>query len=151
MRADDAARGPAARTALLLAMLGTGLSAYLTVEHFSAHPTLACPESATVNCLAVTTSRWAELAGVPVAVLGLAYFVVMTGLVAPAAWRRPALDRVRTAAGFLGCVMVVYLVWAELFGVGALCLWCTAVHVCTLGLFAAVQWHTATLAAPAGR
>jgi uncharacterized membrane protein len=40
---------------------------------------------------------------------------------------------------------VIYLLWAELFRVGAICLWCTAVHVCTLGLFVTILLH------PAGR
>ena len=31
--------------------------------------------------------------------------------------------------------MVFYLVWAELFKIGAICLWCTVVHVLTLALF----------------
>jgi uncharacterized membrane protein len=39
-------------------------------------------------------------------------------------------------------VSAVYLVWIELFRVGAICLWCTAVHVCTLALLATVLWTT---------
>ena len=41
----------------------------------------------------------------------------------------------------------LYLVWIELFRVDAICLWCTAVHVCTLALLATVLWSTATLRA----
>ena len=33
--------------------------------------------------------------------------------------------------------------WVELFRVNALCLWCTAVHVCTLALLGTVLWRTA--------
>ena len=29
----------------------------------------------------------------------------------------------------------IYLVWAELFRIEAICLWCTGVHVVTLALF----------------
>jgi uncharacterized membrane protein len=32
--------------------------------------------------------------------------------------------------------MVVYLVWAELFRIDAICLWCTVVHALTIALFA---------------
>jgi uncharacterized membrane protein len=38
---------------------------------------------------------------------------------------------------------VIYLIWAELFRVGAICLWCTAVHVCTFGLFVTILWRVA--------
>jgi uncharacterized membrane protein len=38
----------------------------------------------------------------------------------------------------------ICLVWAELFRVDAICLWCTAVHVCTLALLGAVLWTTSS-------
>jgi uncharacterized membrane protein len=34
--------------------------------------------------------------------------------------------------------MVIYLVYAELFQINAICLWCTTVHVVTFALFVAV-------------
>jgi uncharacterized membrane protein len=40
-------------------------------------------------------------------------------------------------------VMALYLVWVELFRVDALCLWCTAAHLCAVGLLAAVLWRVA--------
>ncbi len=131
-----------------LAAAGLAVSIYLTIEHYSGSTALACPENATINCAKVTTSSWSRFLGLPVAVLGLAYFVVMTLLVLPAAWRRRRLDAVRLAGAGLGMAMVLYLVWAELFRINAICLWCTAVHVCTLGLFTAILWRTA--AAPPG-
>ena len=119
------------------------MSIYLTIEHYSGSTVLACPESATINCAKVTTSSWSRFAGIPVAVLGLAYFVAMALLVTPAAWRRRTLDPVRVISAGLGTAMVIYLVWAELFRINAICLWCTVVHVCTLGLLATILWHTA--------
>ena len=35
--------------------------------------------------------------------------------------------------------MVVYLVYTELFRIGAICLWCTAMHVTALALFGVVM------------
>lgn len=139
--------GGAAVAALAFAAVGLAVSVYLTIEHFTSSALLACPESATINCAKVTTSRWSHIAGIPVAVLGLAYFVAMTALTLPPAMRRRALDRVRIAAAGLGVAMIVYLIWIELFRVDAICLWCTAVHVCTVGLFAAVLWLAITPAA----
>ena len=128
---------------LVVAVVGLVLSAYLTLEHFTSSAVLACPEGATINCAKVTSSPWSEILGIPVAVLGLAYFIAMTALVTPAAWRRRRLDAVRVGGAGLGVVMVLYLVWVELFRVNALCLWCTGVHLTTLVLLGTVLWRTA--------
>lgn len=93
--------------------------------------------------LKVTTSKWSVIAGVPVAVLGLAYFVVMTILVAITS-QSPALRVARLVGASAGVLMVIYLVYIELFQVNTICLWCTGVHVLTLVLFGAVLWRDAT-------
>jgi len=128
---------------LVVALIGLAISAYLTITHFTSPAALACPEGAVVNCAKVTTSQWSVIAGVPVAVLGLAYFVAMSALLTPAAWRRAPLDPVRIAGVTTGVAMVLYLVWLELFRVNAICVWCSAVHVCTLVLLPAVLWRVA--------
>ena len=65
------------------------------------------------------------------------YFVVGLVLLLPAAWRSPdpRVSRSRLTWAALGVLMVLYLVWAEFFGVSAICLWCTSVHVITLLMF----------------
>lgn len=120
-------------------------SAYLTVEHYTGSTALACPEGATINCAKVTTSSWSHIGGIPVADLGLTYYLAMLVLLLPPAWAHARLDPLRIAAAALGVVMVLYLIWIELFRVDAICLWCTAVHICTVALFAAVLWHTSGL------
>ena len=127
-------------TSTVLCLAGLAASAYLTVEHFSSSPSYACPVTATINCIKVTSSTYSKLFGVPVAVLGLLFFLGMTPLCLPVAWRSasPWLPRLRLAGITLGVVFVIYLVWAELFRIDAICLWCTGVHVVTLALFAVV-------------
>jgi uncharacterized membrane protein len=136
----DAEPGPrwAQVTALLLAVAGLLVSAYLTFEHYSSSATLACPETGVVNCVKVTTSSYSTLVGVPVALLGLLFFAAMTVLCTPAAWRAssPWVGRARLAGSVAGVAMVAYLVWAELFRIDAICLWCTVVHALTVALFA---------------
>lgn len=127
---------PAARwrrvASLLLALAGLGVYVYLTVDHF-AKIKLVCAESGVVNCQKVTTSAQSHFLGIPVAVLGLAFYVAMTALNLPAAWR--AADRrvhlARLALALVGIVFVLYLVAAELLIIGNICLWCTSVHVIT--------------------
>jgi uncharacterized membrane protein len=135
----------ASKSSLVLALLGFAISLYITIEHYRGSTTLACPESAAINCVKVTTSRWSHLAGIPVAVLGLAYFAAMIVLLLPRTWQHRSLDPVRVAAAVLGVAMVLYLLWIELFRIDAICLWCTAVHACTVALLATTLWHTSSL------
>ncbi|NHN57093.1 vitamin K epoxide reductase family protein [Calidifontibacter sp. DB0510] len=125
-----------APASLALAVLGLLVSAYLTFEHFTGSTTLACSDSGAVNCAKVTTSDWSRFLGMPVAVLGLAFFVAMVVLCLPVVWRRAPrwVDYLRLAAAGVGMVMVLYLVWAEFFKINAICLWCTGVHVITFVL-----------------
>ncbi|NYJ74169.1 vitamin K epoxide reductase family protein [Allobranchiibius huperziae] len=122
---------------LALSVLGLAVSIYLTYEHFTGSSTLACSGSGQVDCLKVTTSQWSKLFGIPVAMLGLLFFVAMTAVCLPPVWRRAPrwVDLARIAATGVGLVMVFYLIWAEFFRIHAICLWCTGVHVITFVLF----------------
>ncbi|MGW6276240.1 vitamin K epoxide reductase family protein [Kribbella sp. NPDC055071] len=135
---------------LAVSIVGIGVAAYLTYEHFTAGTTLACPETGVVNCFKVTSSQYSKLFGIPVALLGLLFFVGMTVLSLPPLWRTtsPWPGRLRLAAVLVGVVFVCYLIWAELFQIDAICLWCTVVHVLTLVLFGLVVIRLA-LAPPA--
>jgi uncharacterized membrane protein len=137
----------------ILVVIGLADAAYLTLTHFSEHVRLACSDSGTINCAKVTTSPQSSILGIPVAVLGLAYFLVAAGLCAPPAWRspEPLVRAARLAWAIAGVGTVVYLVYAELFEIDAICLWCTLVHVVTIVLFMVVAVGEALLAgAPSG-
>ncbi len=147
-------------SAMLTAAAGIGVATYLTIEHFTGATTLACPHTGTLNCQKVTTSPESVFLGVPVALLGLLYFAAMLVANMPAAWRSPArwLRTGRLALAAIGILFVLYLLYVELFTVNAICLWCTAVHVLTVGLFAIICVGTALTAvtspptgAPRGR
>jgi uncharacterized membrane protein len=130
---------------LVLVVAGLAVAAYLTVEHYTASTTLACPETGVVNCQKVTTSAQSAVLGIPVALLGLLFFVAMLPLSLPLAWRSgyPALRWARLAFAVVGVGFVFYLVYTELFTLNAICLWCTAVHVLTIALFAVIALGTA--------
>jgi uncharacterized membrane protein len=125
---------------LLLSLGGVAVSAYLSYEHYTTSTTLACPNRGVLNCLKVTTSAESKLLGIPVAVLGLIFFLAMVGFCLPAAWRSraPQLHWARLGATLAGVVMVVYLISVELFVLDAICIWCTAAHGIALALFSAV-------------
>ena len=129
-----------APTSLGLTVVGLLVSIYLSYEHLTENATLACTVGGVVDCAKVTTSSWAYVFGIPVAFLGLVFFVATMVLMLPSTWRRPEpwLDRLRLGWMTVGLAMVLYLVWAEFFKIGAICSWCTVVHVATFALWAVV-------------
>lgn len=132
--------GWARLASLGLSLTAVAIASYLTVVHYTDPAALACPDTGIVNCALVTTSSWALVLGVPVAVLGLLWAVAMTALTVPLAWGSDALwvDRVRLALSGAGAAVVLYLVYVELFRLGAICLWCTAIHVTAVCLFGVI-------------
>jgi uncharacterized membrane protein len=134
-------------SSLVLCAGGVAVSGYLTYEHYNASSSLACPETATFNCLKVTTSEWSTFVGIPVALLGLVFFVAMAGWCLPAVWRigDARVRRGRVAAAVVGVGFALYLIWAELFKVDSICLWCTAAHAISVVLLFVVLLGTAYL------
>jgi uncharacterized membrane protein len=135
------------RSSAILVALGLGLAAYLTLTHFTTHVRLACSASGTIDCAKVTTSPQSYILGIPVAVLGLAFFVVYAVLCAPPVWRspEPLVRYARLAWAIGGVCTVLYLIYAELFEIDAICLWCSLVHLVTIALFVVVVMAEALL------
>jgi uncharacterized membrane protein len=131
----------------ILSLAGLGVSIYLTIAHFTDKPLAGCSESGLVNCTKVTTSPQSYVFGIPVAVLGLAFFVAAVALMSPWGWRsaRREVALIRIASLVVGMGFVLYLLYAELFTIGSICLYCTSVHAITfllfvLTIFAAAAW-----------
>lgn len=127
-------------SSFVLTLAGLALSIYLTISHYTDQAALFCQQNSVVNCLKVTTSPESVIFGIPVAVLGLVFFVPMVLLNSPWAWRSPLplLRWLRLAGVALGVVFVVYLVAAELVLIGSICEYCTGVHIVTVALFLVV-------------
>lgn len=123
---------------LVLALAGLGVSVYLTIAHYTTAVSLACPNTGAINCEKVTTSPESAVFGIPVAVLGLAFYVFAVAIMSPWAWRSARHDvaLARLLSMVVGIGFVLYLVYAEVIEIGNICLWCTSVHVITLILFA---------------
>jgi uncharacterized membrane protein len=124
----------------LLAVLGLGISAYETYAHYNGSHLAYCPSggNGTFNCTAVITSPQSMVFGVlPVAVLGLAFYVAAVPLFSPWAWRlrSPLVHQVRLASVVVGMGFVLYLIYAELFQIRDICEYCTGVHLVTFLLF----------------
>jgi len=107
-----------------LALLGLAISAYLTWVHYADVEPFCTGIS---DCERVQTSDYAELAGIPVAVLGLVgYAAILVSL------------RLRVEITVLLAYVAVgfsaYLTWAELFEIDAICQWCVASALTTVAI-----------------
>jgi uncharacterized membrane protein len=124
----------------VLAILGLAISAYETYAHFNGSHLAGCPTGGggTFNCTAVITSPQSMVFGVvPVAILGLAFYVAAVPLFSPWAWRvqRREVHLVRLGSAIVGMGFVMYLIYAELYQIGDICEYCTGVHIVTFLLF----------------
>ena len=81
----------------------------------------------------------------PVAVLGLAFYVVVTALMTPWAWRiqRREVGPLRLAAMIAGMGFVTYLIYAEVVQIQDICEYCTGVHIVTFLLFCVTVFSAA--------
>ena len=123
--------GSLARWSQVLALLGLATSLYLSAVHYAnGSIPLACSSVGIVNCDLVTSSAESMIGPVPVAALGVAWFGVYLLLT----FVRGA-GVYRLAWAGVGLAFVFYLVYAELFLIGAVCLWCTVVHLIVVTLF----------------
>jgi uncharacterized membrane protein len=110
--------------AAAVAVAGLGIATYLTIVHYSGG-TPVCAVSH--GCATVQQSEYAELGGVPVAVLGLAgYLAILVSLLRDG-------EAARTATAFLalaGFGFSAWLTYVEVARLDAICSWCVASAIC---------------------
>jgi uncharacterized membrane protein len=117
------------RATLALALAGAGIAGYLTYVHY-AHVQPLCT---TGGCEKVQASKYAELFGIPVALLGLAAYAALVAL----AWVRGANAALAsTLVALVGVGFSAYLLWAQLDPIDAICQWCVAQDVVMAALAA---------------
>ncbi len=104
-------------TISVAALVGGAIAAYLTYVHYS-H---VAPICTTGGCETVQRSKYAELFGVPVALLGLAAY---GAILATTFVRGTAAAFAGAVVAFTGVAFSGYLLWAQLGPIGAICQWC---------------------------
>ncbi len=107
------------------AAIGAAVATYLTVVHY-AHVSPICT---TGGCEKVQHSSYAELAGVPVALLGVIAYVALIGT---AAVRGLTAAFAGALISLAGVAFSGYLLWAQLGPIGAICQWCLGNDVVAL-------------------
>ncbi len=107
-------------TILILALAGLGVATYLTVAHYAGDAPVCAISH---GCETVQQSKYAELGGIPVAVLGLAGYVAILGSLL---LRGETGRLVRVGLTAVGFAFSAYLTYLELFVIDAICQWCVA-------------------------
>ncbi len=105
--------------ALVLSVLGIGVAGYLTLVHLTGLEPLCA--SGGGGCERVQTSAQSELAGVPVALLGLLAYVVLLATTAVDSEAARALAALTALVGF---GFSVYLTIESVTVIEATCQWC---------------------------
>jgi uncharacterized membrane protein len=117
--------------------LGVGISSYLTYVHYGS-VTAVCPFNA--RCDVVLSSPYAQMWGVPLSLLGLLMYAVLTTMGfwlwrAQSRWERLIALGAYTVA-LSGTLFTGYLYYLEIFELHAFCSWCVASSVVIVGILA---------------
>jgi len=125
----------------LLGLPGGAVAAYLTYAHWADRPTVC---GGIGECELVQTSEYSEIAGVPVAFLGLLYFLAISLLALARIRRIPAaLEWAQPAAlsmSLAGTAFIAYLTYVELFVLDAICVWCVSLAALTVASLGLAVW-----------
>src|SRR5262245_2762414 len=135
---------PLSRKLLLgFALLGLAAASTSSYVHYQllTQPNYSsfCDVNTTVSCTEAYLSRYGSVWGVPVALAGVVFFVLVALLAGPAG--RPA-STVRDAApayvfalSTIGLAFILYLAWASYFQLKVFCILCAITYVSVIGIF----------------
>ena len=119
-----------------LAVAGLAIAAYLTYVHYADAEAVCVAGGG--SCEKVQTSEYADLLGIPVALLGLAGY----GLILGSLWIRGDAGRLAGAVLALsGFGFSAYLTYREVFTIDAICQWCVASAVVMTLLAVLTVWR----------
>ena len=128
---------------LASALLGLGASSVSSYVHYNllTKPAYSsfCDVSATVSCTEAYTSQYGSFMGVPVAILGVVFFVVVLVLTGVAG--RPSSSARETVPAYLfvlstiGLAFALYLAWASYVVLKVFCILCALTYVSVIAIF----------------
>lgn len=127
-----------------LALGGVGLATYLAMYKLGMIGTLACTVG---SCETVNLSRWSTFIGIPVAVWGVGFYVVVF-LVALSGTTERLVNEAWVSHALLlltgwGVVFSAWLTYLELYVIRAVCMFCviSAILVTVIFLLSALEWR----------
>lgn len=137
----DPQAGLRLRGVLLLALAGAGLAAFLLADHYRLADASFCSIGSWISCTEVNRSAYAELAGIPVAGIGLVGFLALFSIAFATLsgtesrlLRRPVLLLVLLSAA--GATFGLALLVVELLVLETLCLLCLGAFGAQLAILA---------------
>jgi dihydroorotate dehydrogenase subfamily 2 len=107
---------------LTLILLGFADSVFLTWEHYTM-TSIGCPISPWINCLAVTSSKYSEIFGIPLALLGSIYYVFLFFFLTR---KETMFKHFFILTSTFGVLFSTYLIYIQAFVIGLFCLYCLA-------------------------
>jgi uncharacterized membrane protein len=124
------------RVSVALAVLGILVSVYMTIYKLTENPNMCLGNG---GCSTVNSSRYAEIYGIPVAVLGIGGYLAILALL----WmeRRTSflaenITLVVFGLALIGFLFTLYLIYVELALLHALCPFCITSQITMTVLFA---------------
>jgi uncharacterized membrane protein len=123
-------------TMIVLATLGLGVASYLTYTHYT-NTVVLC--SLSHGCETVQHSVYANLVGIPVALIGLVgYILILGSLLAPSSETTRLATMTFTMIGF---GFSAYLTYREIFSIEAICQWCVSSAILMTLLVCLAVWR----------
>jgi uncharacterized membrane protein len=141
--------------ALLVGMSIFGLwaSSMVLVVYYTLHQTLpGCPLPSSqprgffprIDCGAVLSSPYSSIFGVPLEVFAVFYFIGSLGLIYLVSFGPDRVFRTSFRSLFVwrfaGLIMVPYLLFVELWILGAICIYCTMMHIAIVVDFGIISY-----------
>lgn len=133
----------------LLSLAGLGVAGYLAYVEINQVPAVCGPVGA---CNVVQSSPYARLWGIPIALLGLLFYLMVLGFWIGQQYSRPPVSHL-ISVGLVsltvsGTIFSIYLTGLELFVIQAICLWCLSSAIITGSLMILVTVNSLPSSSP---
>jgi len=122
---------------LILVTVGIGISLYLTYTKLTFSP-IICKFG---DCDLVQRSEYANFFGIPIAFLGVFYYLILAVLI----WYKDLdikytkfIDKALVFWVIWGVIFSTYLTYLEIYVIKAICMWCIFSYIVVLKLLATV-------------
>ncbi|HWV25341.1 MAG TPA: vitamin K epoxide reductase family protein [Thermomicrobiales bacterium] len=122
---------PLTIVSLILSIAGIAVAGYLTYVHYNLGA-LVCGIG---DCETVQASKYSEVFGIPIAILGLVAYIALAGLIVARATMPDYADFASLAILFIlitGTLYYIYLTYLELKVIYAVCQWCVISFIITV-------------------
>jgi uncharacterized membrane protein len=123
---------------VIIASLGAAVSLFLAWSAMTGDEIAGCGEGSVFNCSHVLHSRFSKVWGVPVSVPGACTFLAILGCLligdgSGSKWERLRQEMLSMAVA-VAAASALWFIGLQVFVLGKLCVFCMAVHTCSVTL-----------------